>query len=366
MKKIFLLLLMITIVVQIKSQHLGAYIDYRDHFYIFDHGKSIQVEDLKPQSFAIGGTCVLYVNNQGHLKLYEDGVVSKLEIGGDYKYYATDHLAAYSLYSHLKVIENGQAVTLSARCPVYRVEDSLIVFYDENLQSLRVYYNGTIDDIEDGLIGIPVTNLASGDNIVAYISSRSKNFNIYYQGVNHTILEHIKSTTFKAGKNIVAYLNSIDNTFHVFYKGEDVQLEMFPPKSYKMGDDFVAYIDNMGIFKVYYHGETFEISGFEPEKYYAEDYLLLYSEEEYFKVFYKGKITEVEGFIPDNFRLDWNSVAYTDNTKRIWLFSNNEKKFLLNEMINSFDIYRDLIIMNVKVDRNVIYYQGEFYEGLSY
>jgi hypothetical protein len=365
MKKVIMLFCFALVAMPAMSQHLGAYTDYLNHFYIFDHGKSIQVEDLKPQSFAIGGNCVLYVNNQGHLKLYENELVTKLEIGGSYKYYATDHLAAYSLYNHLKVIENGQAVTLSARCPAYRVEDSLIVFYDENLQSLRVYYNGTTEDIEDGLIGIPITDIASGDNIIAYISSRSKNFCIYYQGVKHTMLEHIKNTTFKAGKNIVAYMNSIDNTFHVFYKGEDVQLEMFPPKSFKMGDDFVAYVDNMGIFKVYYRGELIEISGFEPEKYYAEDYLLLYSEEQYFKVFYKGQITEVEGYIPKNFRLDWNSVAYTDNTKRIWLFSNNEKKFLLNEMINSFEIYRDLIIMNVKVDRNVIYYQGEFYEGSS-
>jgi hypothetical protein len=348
------------------SQDLGAYSDYLDHFYIFDRGKSIQVEDLLVQSFAIGGTCVLYINNQGHLKLYEDGSVNELEIGGDISYYATDHLAAYSNFDHLKVINNRQAVTLSARCPVYKVEDSLIVFYDKNLESLRIYYNDSIEDIENGLIGMPISYLASGDNIVAYISSRSRDFKIYYRGVNNTILHHVGNIRFKAGKDVVAYVNSIDNTFHIFYQGTDNQVEDFPPKSFTTGDEFVAYVDNTGFFKVYYRGTLIEVSSFAPDGYVAEDNILLFTQDQYFYIFYKGQVTEVEGYVPRNFQIDWNTVAYLDNTNRIWLFTNGEKKFLVNDLVNSFEVYRDLIILNVKVNRNIIYYKGKFYEGVSF
>ncbi len=366
MKKLLFLIVLGFLFKPVFSQDLGAYTDYRDRFYIFDHGKSTKVEDVRVQSYDIGGECVLYINSQGNLKLYNDGTVSKLEPGGVTKYFATDHLAAYSIYEKLKVVENGEAVTLSTRCPVYQVEDSLIVYYDKNLESLRVYYDGESIDIESGLVGIPTNNLKSGDNIVAYISSRTKDFKVYYKGVNNTILQYVEGLKFKAGKDIVAFINSIDNSFQIFYRGDVIQLEDFPPKSFKMGDGFVAYIDDMNVFKVFYEGEVIEVASFVPDAYYIEDYLMLFTENNYFKIFYEGEIHEVEAWIPSLFKLDWNTVAYLDNSNRIWLFTKGEKKYLVNELINSFDIYRDLILMNVKVNRNMIYYKGEFIEGTSY
>jgi hypothetical protein len=366
MKKLLFLLLFTIIHKFAFNQDLGAYTDYRDRFYIFDRGESMKVEDLLVQSFKIGGECVLYINSQGNLKLYQEGLVTKLEPGGVSQYFATDHLAAYSIFEKLKIIENGEAVTLSTRCPVYQVEDSLIAFYDKNLESLRVYYDKEIIDIESGLVGMPVDNFKSGDNIIAYISSRTKDFKIYYKGKNHTILQYVEGLSFKAGKDIVAFVNSIDNTFQVFYRGKVIQLEQFPPSTYKMGDGFVAYVDDMNLFKVFYNGRTYELASFAPDAYYAEDSLLLYTEHDYFKVFYKGKAYEVEAFIPKNFKLDWSTVAYLDNSNRIWLFAQGERKYLVNELINSFNIYRDLIIMNVRVNRNIIYYKGEFIEGLAY
>ena len=350
----------------IYSQSLGAYTDYRNRFFIFDDGKHIKAEDLQVQSFKIGGNCVLYINSQGHLKLYQNGEIIKLEPGGIGKYYATDHLAAYTIFEKLKVVENNQAVTLSTRCPLYQIEDSLIVFYDKNVESLRIYYNGVTEDIESGLIGMPVSYLKSGDNIVAYISSRTGDFKIYYRGENHTILNHVGNLSFKAGKNLVAYVNPLDGMFHIYYKGQDRVIENFAPKSYKTGDDFVAYVDNSGIFKVFFKGEVQEIRDFAPDAYITEDNLLLFTEDNYFNIFYEGQVYEVEGYIPRDFKMDWNTVAYIDNTNRIWLFTKGEKKFLINELINSFELYRDLIVMNVKVDRNIIYYNGEFYEGMSY
>jgi hypothetical protein len=348
------------------AQDLGAYTDYRDRFYIFDQGAGIKIEDQAPQSFKIGGEYVLYINSQGNLKSYHQGRVIKLEAGGVTDYYATDHIAAYTVFEKLRVIENGTAVTLSTRCPFFRVEDSLIVYYDKNTEAMRVYYRGGSVGLESGMMGMPVENLSTGDNIVAYISSRTKDFKIYYRGENHTILQAVEGLRFKAGKDIVAFRNTLDNSFNVFYKGEIYRLEEFYPEAYKMGDGFVAYTDNFGTFKVFYEGVVREVSSFAPQTFYAEDNLLLFTEYDYFKVFYGGEVYELEAYLPRYFKLDWNSVAYLDNSNRMWLFSKGEKKYFSNELINSFEIYRDLIIMNVKVDRNVICYKGKFIDGLAY
>lgn len=348
------------------SQDLGAYSDYRGHFFIFDSGKSIQVEDMQTQSFAIGGECVLYLNNQGNLKMYRNGVVTKLEPGGIAKYFATDHFAAYQIFDQLYVVPEDKPVALSLHCPIFQVQDSLIVFYDNDSESLKIFYKEEIHTIESGLIGRPVRRLTSGDNIVAYISNRTRDFKVWYNGANHIIIDYVDGITFKAGRDIVAYTKTIDNTFHAFYKGADIQLEEFLPKSFLTGDGFVAYVDNIGAFKIFYDGQTTVLSDYSPDSYFADDNLLVFSEYNTLKLFNKGEIHELEGYIPKNYRFDWNTLAYLDNTNRIWVFSDGEKKYLTNDLIESFEVYRDLIIIKAKMDRNLIYYKNQFYTGLSY
>ena len=365
---LFPLILAFTTVKVASSQNLAAYSDYRDHFFIFDHGKSIRAEDLKVQSFKIGGECVLYINNRGNLKLYYKGRITQLEIGGVVDYYATDHLAAYQVFEKLKVIQGGKVTTLSTRCPkpMYSVQDSLIVFYDKNYESLRVFYDGSVTDIESGLVGTPFSYISSGDNIVAYISSQTNDFKVYYNGENTTLLKNIEGLSFKAGKDVVAFINPLDKTFNVFYKGNIIKLEDFPPSSYKVGDGFVAYVSNEGEFNVFYRGKKQVASSFAPDTYITTDNLMLFTESDYTKVFYLGKVYDLEGYVPRMYKLDWNTVVYLDNTNRVWVFSKGEKSYLTNDLINSFEVYRDLILLNVKVDRNIIYYDGKFYNGLSY
>lgn len=350
----------------VDAQHLSAYSDYMDRFYIFDKGKSIKVEDLKVQDFKVGGECVVYINSGGHLKLYYNGKVERLEAGGIGSYFATDHLAAYSVFEKLRAVQEGKVYDLSSRCTSYIVEDSLIAFYDKNKESLRVFYNGEIEDIESGMIGSPISEFASGDNIVAYISARTKNFKIWHKGEVTIIEKYIDALEFKAGCDVVAYVDNINQRFKIFYKGKVYKLEDLPPTSFDVGNGFVAYIDYNGAFKVFYNEEVIEISGFAPDTYLTEDYMLVFTEDNYFKTFYKGQIYEVEGYIPKEYKLDWHTIAYLDNSNRMWIYKQGEKQYFANEFVNSFEIYRDLIQLNVKVNRNITYYNKQFYEGQSF
>jgi len=354
--------------ISIWSQHMGAYIDYMDHFYVFDKGENTKLEDLRPQSFKVGGECVLYINSNGHLKMYQNKKVRQLEVGGVQlnNYFATDHLAGYNVFEKLKVVYKGEVIELSNRCTAYQAQDSLIAFYDKNLESLRVFYKGEIQDIESGMIGTPIQDWKSGDNIVAYISSRTKDFKIWYQGESTIIKKNVEDTQFKSGKDMVAYIDPIDESFKAFYKGEVYDIDDFKPQSFKMGDGFVAFVSHMGDFKHYGGDEVELISPATPEGYIAEDYSLAYIEDGRFYVWHNHEAVEVEGWVPEVYKVDWNTIAYVDNSNRIWIYQNGERKYLSNEFVNSFEIYRDLIHMNVKVDRNIIFYQDQFYEGESF
>jgi len=217
--------------------------------------------------------------------------------------------------------------------------------------------------LETGIIGQPAELFASGDNIVAYLSTRNRDFRVFYNGKIQTLISYTGDIKYEAGRDIVAYVEQQSRQFKVFYKGEVFELESFPPRSFKTGDGFVVYVSSQGEFKYFGDQGLFVIGSNEPEEYHTEDNILIYKEHGYFKTFFDGRIYEIEPYIPSLYKLDWNAIAYLDNSNRIWLFQEGEKKYLLNEFVKSFDLIRNLIIMHIGVNRKMIYYQGEFYEG---
>lgn len=368
-----ILFLLILFPISCYSQGLSAYVDHMGSFYVFDKGENIKVEDLEPQSFQVGAEAILYVSSAGHLKMYSQGNVIELERSGVSMYFATDHLLTYSIYEKLKVVHKGKVVDLSNRCTDYIASDSLVAFYDKNDESLKIFYKGIVTDIESGMIGFPVKIVGEGnrlwdaaDNIIAYISLRNSDFKIWYGGELYTIERNVENTSFLAGRDIVAYIDILEQNFKAFYRGESYVLDDFIPISYKVGDEFVAFVSQTGEFKIFTDGEVKMVSSFEPQGYLVEDKVLAFIEDDYFKVWYNGEVIEIEAYVPTVYKLDWNTVAYLDQSNRLWLYCKGEKEYLANEFVNSYEIYRDLIQMNVKVNRNMVYYQDKFYEGLSY
>ncbi|MBN2486047.1 MAG: hypothetical protein JXB34_08735 [Bacteroidales bacterium] len=349
-----------------QAQKYAAYTDYMGRFYIFDNGRSQVVDDLPPQSHKIGGTCILYVNSPGHLCIYQNGKSEVLEKSGVTEYYTGDFLAAYSIYEKLKVIFNGKVIELSNRCPHYYASDSIVSFYDKNSESLKIFYNGKTSEIQSGILGNPVKIWSAGDNIFSYISDINNDFYIWYKGNNYLITRNVGNVRFRAGSDVVAFNDEIDQNFKVFYKGEVFVVDDFMAKSFKAGDGFVAFVTQSDEFKVFENGSTQLISTNPPDEYIAEDKILVFAENNRFKIWFNQNEQEIEAYIPPLFKTDWNTIAYLDNSNRIWIYQDGERKYFANEFVNSFDIYRDLIFMNVKINRNIIYFNGNFYEGGSF
>src|SRR5688572_17426516 len=90
------------------------------------------------------------------------------------------------------------------------------------------------------------------------------------------LVQSIKYKVLSAGRNTLAVLFFILSTicsvsslaqlaaytdyrgyFHVFDKGVYHQLEYLPVKSYKVGGNAVAYVDNTNELQIYYNGEKY-------------------------------------------------------------------------------------------------------------
>ncbi len=345
----------------VDSQHMAAYLDYRDRFMVFDRGVTKEIENYKVSSFQVGGNCIGYLSYGNDLKVYHKGSVRTLEHSPPTKYTVTDYLMGYSMYSILKVFDDGDVKTLCQHTNGYIVEDSMIVFYDEVQQMLKVYQNGEISVLEDGLLQWPIKSYSSGDNILAYVTEFDNKFKIYYHGEELIVDENVRETVYKAGRDIVGYMNLVTNAFMVFYKGKYFDLEAFAPRSFQMGDEMMAYINDQGDFKLFENGELVTISTFEPEFYMLTDSTLVFVEDGFLKTWCNGRVYEVERYIPPVYKVSERTIAYIDINKRIKAFSQCQPLDISYEMVNSLDMIRNLIIYNIGINTVKIWYNGKVY-----
>ncbi len=357
----FSLMIFVLLPLSINAQHMAAYLDFRDRFFVFDHGETKEIENYKVVSFQVGGNCIGYQSYGNDLKVYYKGSVLTLEHAPPTEYTVTDYLLGYNLYSLLKVFEEGEVKTLCKNTNGYIVEDSLIAYYDEVQQVLNVYHNGEIRTIEDGLMQWPIKTYSSGDNIFAYVTKFDNKFKIYYKGEVLVVEDNVRETVFKAGRDIVGFMNMVTNAFMVFYKGKYYDLEAFAPKSFQMGDEMMAYVNDQGDFKVFENGELVTISTFEPEFYKLTDSILVFVEDGFLKTWCDGQVYEIERYVPPVYRLSERTVAYVDINKRIKAFRRCEPVNISLEMVNSLEMIRNLIIFNVGVNTVKIWYNGKIY-----
>jgi hypothetical protein len=343
------------------SQNLAAFNDNMDHFWVFDRGQIKQLEDLKVTDFSVGGTCMLYKDNRNHLKMYYNGEVTELEVNNISDFVALDYLAVYSYAGIIRIIENGAVKTINTHSLKYIAEDSLVAFYDDVQSFLAAYYRDKIYRLEDGLVGQEPSAFRCGDNIIAYISTRTGDFNVFYQGNTYNLESFVSENTFKAGKDVVAYVNDADQKFKVFYRGETRVIEDFPPISFKTGDGIVAYVDNTERFKLFMEGEVIDLSSSMPGFYDVENQLVVFEEQGYFKTWYKNRLYELENYIPAKWKAQWNTIVYLDQNRNIRIFRDGENKVLTYDIVEDLELNRDIIIVNKGLNNYNIYYNGKKY-----
>lgn len=342
-----------------QNLNLAAFHNYQRHFVIFDSGEIHDVENLPVQSSQVGGTCVAYVNNPGQFKVYQNGKVQILSEQLVTRYFVTRHLMVYLLFDQLYVFDNGKQMLLSSNVKDFAVGDSIVAYFNRNRKTSHVYYKGKIYDLENTLVGNPINDFKASDNVSAYFNNNTKYFKIFYNGQLEEISQTNDLINFKPGRNIVAYEDNSTNTFHVFYKGEIIDLEDFKPKSFKVGDDLVAYIDALDEFKVFANGEVKTLSNFEPEAYYVTDSLVVYSEQEYLKVYYNGQIYELENFVPESFQIQERTIAYIDLNGWLKAFTAGRQFTVTKDLVKAYKLTYNTILINTMVNTVKIYYEGK-------
>lgn len=189
--------------------------------------------------------------------------------------------------------------------------------------------------------------------------------------------------------------------FHVFDDGAIRKIEFLPVKSYQVGHQYVAYVDNSGRFKIYFNGLIKDLYETEPAHYFATDYLLVYEsnhilkvlEQGYpktiatqvnrqylvsdslvafkndigiFEIYLAGKTFELEGMWPKAIKIAGNQCAYISHLGELKLFKNG--KAVVVETVAPFDfkIGNNMLAYIDVMGQLVAYHNNTYYELMPY
>lgn len=167
-----------------------------------------------------------------------------------------------------------------------------------------------------------------------------------------------------SAQTIAAYVN-FRNQFVVFDDGESKIIEQLPPKSFKVGPDYLAYIDNVDNLKVYYKGVVELIDPGVIINYYAGDDYLVFEKYQQIKVWHDGHLKNLGN----------NITAYLASDSIVAFYDQNYKNFHIYYGDQEFDLGDGLVdvpINDYKIGNNIfafidtyqmtftVFYQNEF------
>jgi hypothetical protein len=254
---------------------------------------------------------------------------------------------------------------------------NLNAYTDQVTKYFYIFDDGKLVEAEY----LPVTQPAVGGNCVAYVDN-SSNFKIYYDGSTSieadnppdrfyatdnliaydfnrklSVFERGKSTTlcyqhgiYAVGDSIVAFYDTIAMVLKVYRDGEVKEMEgnvdKYSPKSLKVGDNIVAYVNYNNRFKTYYNNRTYDLESTSPSQYKTGCNTVAYVDRstQNFKVFYHGNLLQLETFPPTSFKVADDLVAYIDNVGNFKVFYMGELNTVLTYEPQFYDAIDHVVV----------------------
>jgi hypothetical protein len=344
-----------------QAQGLSVYQDYLNKVYLFDNGTVKQIDHLPLNSYKIGNNSVAFEDNSGNFKIYQHNYVFSASNFVS-EYFVSDNLITFRLNSQLKVFDNKQNKNLTTNLGAFACNDDIIVFFDKQERILKAYFNEELYDLADAIAADDISDFTVGEDIAVFKNTEGY-YDIFYYGEIIQLLFHERTKSFKAGRGIVAFVEEPMNSFQVFFQGDFLELDTFEPKSYKTGDNMVAYVDNNEYLMCFYNGENITVSFDAPTFYEVHDDLIVFNVQNYFKIFSRGNIYTLESYIPEKYLFNNNILAYIDEHGYLKVFENGSLNTISYEQIKDFEIHGDVVNYTYGVQSQSLYYKGKTYKN---
>ena len=337
---------------------IQGYKDFRNFLYIFENGVPRQLEQQPVRSFKAAGSMIAYANNANDLMVYQNGEKFKLGDMTATAYELTQSFLYYRREQVLHVFQNGNAQPLTYFLRDFKVSDSLLVYRDLNVDILRMYKNGKVQDLEITLTG-GLQDYKVGENTVAWVNRAG--FFRFYTADHVFDIDNVAPLSYEPGGNMVAYVDGLYNYLKVFYNGKILVLEKLLPQSYKTGVDVLAYVADDNTFKVFSAGKLVRAESYVPDFYTVRDRTVLFFFNNQLQVLLDGQRHVLDEFMPVSYQLSENNVAWMDPNNRLHVFSGGKSHEVTMERITGFELNGNTLKYDLPDGTSRVWYQGKVY-----
>jgi hypothetical protein len=356
---LFLILLSAALLQSVPSyaQGLGAYVDERNRFIIWDSGEEKVVENLGVREWTLSPNYITYIDLAGELHVYGGGEIRPLSVANPRYYIVSDNLLRYGTGDNTTLLDKGRKHFISfnqgqmARdlpAELSDVEqgymgvassDSVAAFNDYN-GWLHIYYQNEFREISK----FRGEDLKAFGNMVCWLDQQQR-LRAFWQGKSG-IIDPQGYLELMGGNNILIWTD-IFNRAKIFHRGQLIE----PSSAYLpeggfigVGDDIACWVDENEELWVYQNGKAKKLLTEAPKEAGIKDQLLWFVDlNGYFSVFYEGEIILLETFEPMRIEAHWNVLAYQDIDGRLRAFYKGEKINISDQIAQDWDLNGDLI-----------------------
>lgn len=369
-KLLFSLLLFLTIGPELISQNVAAWEDRRGRLQYYDNGVITQLDHQQGERygagsfdrFHVGGDFIIYHNNRDEIVYYRSGYEETLHLRDvleDYSF--SQHLVTIDVGGVFQVLNHKTKETLNlAEGTEFLIRDSIVAFVDY-AQYFKVYFRGEIHNLDGRDLG----SFKLSDNSCAWTDSRMGMFKFFMEEETYEVADLLPNE-YKVGRDFLLYLDDYDE-FFIWRDDESTSIDDYPPNSWKVGDNIAAYIDEDDNFLVIDEGsiEPTELLASAPNFYDIVDNTLIYVDDaNYLNVYYKGKNHLLEYYNPDKIKYYDGIVAYTDDNGRLKAFYEGEVMPVSDNIITDFKVQGRVILYEYGNGDYMIFHNGQnFYQN---
>lgn len=224
---------------------------------VFDRGKTTRLTFFIQDYILTDKMVVFRDRNQGVLRTYVNGEIQDLEytlIGARGTFAAGENTVAYSNSSnYFKIFHEGETFEIDNINPVsVSAGKNIVAYVDGSERTLKVFYNNKILTLEQ----ITPLSFLAGDDLVAYVTDENS-FKLFADG------KLMKAESYKPDFYAVkdrSVLFFIDSKLQLLQNDMRYELDNFMPKSYKMSEDNIAWVDPANRLHFFSNGKSKQVT----------------------------------------------------------------------------------------------------------
>jgi hypothetical protein len=288
---------------------LGPFTTMQGLFKVFQDGLVRQLDHMAPLEVQVGDNVIGFIANNRDLRVYDGKKVTTLS-GLVSNFQVSDNFIALQNGPILSVWQDGKGQWLTNFGRRYVVTDSLLVFEDTQMNSVRVWYNGTVQDLYT-VIGDIYLPRFIGDNVLAFEIIGGTHY-IFHSGKMYEIDTYRQKVEFSCGRDIAAFNDPLTRTFAIYENGQFFDLEEMHAVKFQAGIKCITYIDQNQNMWYYRGGKKQILANFSPDYWDANDHCVVWGEGDQFFV-WDGIQKVVGAYYRPEFWVIKNSVVAFKN-----------------------------------------------------